>query len=82
MNPGLSESIIAHLSLEDFFAFEGFSFAFEGFSFTPTAGGACTRKQIAALLILWYDADKSELHEPKHGKRKKRVIVFWKRKAH
>ena len=64
------------------FTFPSKAFAFEGLCFTPTVGGACARKQIATLLILWYDADKSELYEPKDGKRRKRVIVFWKRKAH
>ena len=28
------------------------------------------------------DAEKSEFHEPKHGKRKKREIVLWKREVH
>ena len=73
MNPGLSESIIAHLSLEDFFAFEGFSF-------TPTVEeralrelqrrfhlmrrDACAGTQrIAERSVLWYDLDKAESAE-------------------
>ena len=45
-----------------------------------TAERACN--EVASFSLLWYDAEKSEFHEPKHGKRKKREIVLWKREAH
>jgi hypothetical protein len=45
-----------------------------------TAERACN--EVASFSLLWYDIKKSEFHEPKHGKRKKREIVLWKREAH
>ena len=45
-----------------------------------TAERACN--EVASFSLLWYDMKKTEFHEPKHGKRKNREIVLWKREAH
>jgi hypothetical protein len=44
-----------------------------------TAERACN--EVASFSLLWYDAEKSDFHEPKHGKRKKRDCIMEKRSA-